>query len=114
MGSPNDIQKLLGNMKRAQDLTDEAANSARTSESVMDNFAKTLDTFNNHVGKIKEYDAQLAAMMAVTDNGGPPLDTTFPPPTDVVHTIPVVEPVAEAPTTSFDVQGVAVSEINKA
>ena len=111
MGTPADIQKLMGQMQRAQALTDEAAKSGRNSEVVMDDFEVTLSKFNSQVGKMQEYTSQLDAMLAVTGNGGPPLDSTFPPSTDVVHQVPVIEPVTEVSSVSFDVRGIAVSEI---
>lgn len=113
MGSPTDIQKLMGQMQRAQSLTDQAANSGRDSEVILNNFAQTLSRFNDHIGKVKEYDNQLTAMMAVTDNGGPPLDSTFPPSTDVVHTVPVIAAVTEPSSVDYDVRGVGVSEIGR-
>lgn len=108
MGTPADIQKLMGQMQRAQALTDEAANSGRDSEVVMNNFEVTLGKFNSQVGKMKEYTSQLDAMLAVTGNGGPPLDSTFPPPVDVVHAMPEVTSIS---SVEFDVRGIAVSEV---
>jgi hypothetical protein len=111
MGTPADIKKLMDQMQRAQALTDQAADSGKNSEVVMDNFQTTLGKFNDQVGKMKEYTSQLDAMLSVTGNGGPPLETTFPPPVDVVHEMPVVAPVTEASSVAFDVRGVAVSEV---
>ena len=111
MGTPADILKLMDQMKRAQSLTDEAVNSGKNCEVVMDNFQTTLGKFNDQVGKMKEYTSQLDAMMAVNGNGGPPLDQTFPPPVDVVHTMPEVAAVTETSSVAFDVRGVAVSEV---
>jgi hypothetical protein len=111
MANPTDIQKLTEQMQRAKSLIAEAAKSGEKSEVIMNNFEKTLTQFNNHSDKIAEYDAQLAAMLAVTGNGGPPLETTFPPPVDVVHTMPEVVTVTEASSVAFDVRGVAVSEV---
>lgn len=115
MGTPSDIKKLMDQMQRAQTLTDEAANSGKNSEVVMDNFQTTLGKFNDQVGKMKEYTSQLDAMLSVTGNGGPPLEETFqspaPPPVEVVHTMPEVSPVTEVSSVAFEVRGVAVSEI---
>lgn len=113
MGTPADILKLMTQMQRAQTLTDEAVNSGRNSEVVMNNFESTLGKFNDQVGKMKEYTSQLDAMMAVTGNGGPPLDGTFPPSVDTIHTMPTVAPVTEVSSVEFDVRGVAVSEVPK-
>jgi len=108
MANPTDIQKLTEQMQRAKSLIAEAAKSGQKSEVIMNNFEQTLTQFNSHSDKIAEYDAQLAAMLAVTGNGGPALDTTFPPPVDVIHTMPAVTPVS---SVEFDVRGVAVSEV---
>jgi len=108
MANPTDIQKLTEQMQRAKLLISEAAKSGEKSEVIMNNFEQTLTKFNDHSAKIAEYDSQLAAMLAASGNGGPPLDSTFPPSVDVVHTMPEVTPIS---SVAFDVRGVAVSEI---
>ncbi len=107
MGTPTDIMKLTEQMQRAKVLTDKAADSGKKSEVIMNNFEQTLTKYDEHVSKMKEYADQLDAMMAVAGNGGPPLTETFPPPVDVVHTVPTVVPSS----VEFEVCGVAVSEV---
>lgn len=77
MADPTDIQKLTQRIQRANILTARAANSGSHGDAVMNSFEQTLNKYDDHFSKIKEYDAQLAAMMNVMGNGGPPLEATF-------------------------------------
>lgn len=84
MGTPADIQRLMERIKRAQGLTDRAATHGENADKIMDNFEKTMANSESHFGNIAEYDKQLAAMLAVGGNGGPPLEETFQPSGSVV------------------------------
>ena len=94
MGSPADIQKLAQRMSRANLLTERAVQSGSHGETVMNSFEQTLNRYDEHFGKMKEYDKQLSAMMEITGNGGPALtDATFhssaTPPTAVSSSHPI-------------------------
>src|SRR5690349_17111928 len=77
MGTPADIQRMMDRIKRAQALTDRAASEGDKADSVMNAFEATLTNYEGHFTSIEEYNSQLAAMMAVGGNGGPPLEATF-------------------------------------
>lgn len=76
MATAADIQKLIDGMKRAQVLTDRAAESAPRNAAIMDAFEHRLNLNDENVGKIAEYEKQMAAM-ETGSNGGPALVTTF-------------------------------------
>lgn len=76
MGSPSDLAKLVENMKRANTITDRAADDADKHAAIMDSFEKRLNLNHENMSKIEEYDKMMAAMD--TSNGGPALDATFP------------------------------------
>lgn len=77
MGTPTDIVKLVDRMKRAEALVNRAATASDNGDRIMNGVEQALDRFDEHMTKVAEYGQQLATMISITDNGGPPLD---PPP----------------------------------
>lgn len=73
----SDLQKLVENMRRAQSITDRAAQDAQKHSLIMDRFEKRLELNHENMSKIEEYD-RLMAQMEQIGNGGPALETTFP------------------------------------
>jgi hypothetical protein len=81
-----DLQKLLDNMKRAQGITDRAAQDAIKHAAIMDSFEKRLDLNHDNMAQIEEYDKMMGLMDLEGSNKGPALTTTFPSSTKVtVH-----------------------------
>jgi len=73
----SDLQKLIENMKRAQSITERASQDAAKHSVIMDNFEKRMDLNHETMLKIEEYEKLMSSMDAA-NNGGPPLDDTFP------------------------------------
>jgi len=73
----SDLQKLIENMRRADAITKRAAKDAEKHSGIMDNFEKRLELNRETMSKIEEYD-KLMAEMDRANNGGPPLESTFP------------------------------------
>lgn len=73
-----DLQKLVDNLKRAQSITNRAANDADKHSAIMDSFEKRLDLNSDNMDKIAAYEKLMAQMDDLGSNGGPALDATFP------------------------------------
>lgn len=72
-----DFQKLVDNMKRASGISARAADHAVKHAAIMDRVEQRMNLNNENMTKLAEYEKLMAAMDAL-DNGGPPLDDTFP------------------------------------
>ncbi len=79
MAGPADLQRLIENMKRANGIVQRAADDNVKHGVIMDSFEQRLALNDESMGKISAYEKLMAEMAAMGDNGGPSLDSTFPP-----------------------------------